>query len=762
VVQRQAEQGRRSGQALAPEVEAVVEDLSLEPLALPEGVVGVLHGQIRQPGPLREAAGRVESGQLADQHPHGPAVGNDVVHGEEERVLGPADLHQQRVEQRSGLQVERTQGLGFQEVARGGLPEALRQTREVGHRQQPGARRIDHLDRPAVVDREAGAEALLAGGQGVDRPRQGGGVEGPGEVRHGPHVVGRRPRLELLDEPEALLGEGERQAGGGGARQQGRGLAGGLGAQQSGEARRQLGDGRRVEQPAQRDLDAEHGAQPRDRLDGDQRAASQLEEVFVASHAIRPEDLAPDRGQGLLHRIARCGGLLHRPLGPQVALGEGAAVHLPHRGERKLGEELEDRRDHVRGQALGQEGTDAGEPGRGVGDRPADGQEGGEPLAAGQVVAHRHGRVADLRVRGERSFDLAGLDAEAADLDLVVHPAEKAERSVQPPGGAVAGAVEALPGLAGERIGDEALGREVRPVQVATGQAVASGDQLSGDARGHRSEGGVHDVDPRAGDRLPDGERHPGLDRWTDDVRGGVGGVLGRPVVVAQPHPGLDLQDALSGLGEEHVAADREDLHPAQDLRPGGRDLVEVAWRDLHGGDAVPLDDAPQLVVGEQPRRRHDQAAPVEQGAPDLQGRGVERDRRVFQEDLVGRVLAEHQASDAAVLDADRLGLAGGAGGEHHVGEPRRDLRGRLRALAADRLRLSGEAEGAGARKRQIREPRRLGQDQRHARLLHHQGQALARIVEVERHVGAAGFENGEEDEDAVQRALQRHADQGF
>ena len=86
------------------------------------------------------------------------------------------------------------------------------------------------------------------------------------------------------------------------------------------------------------------------------------------------------------------------------------------------------------------------------------GEVGDQAAVVGAVLAgHDHG-LADGRVRRERRLDLAQLDAEAADLDLVVDPAEALERAVGPPAGEVAGAVEPRARLAGERVGDEPLG----------------------------------------------------------------------------------------------------------------------------------------------------------------------------------------------------------------------------------------------------------------------------------------------------------------
>ena len=83
---------------------------------------------------------------------------------------------------------------------------------------------------------------------------------------------------------------------------------------------------------------------------------------------------------------------------------------------------------------------------------------------------------------GERRLDLAELDAEAADLHLVVDAAEELEGAVRQPAREVARAVEPRAGPcreAGERIGHEALGGQVRPPEVAARQPVAAEEQLA-------------------------------------------------------------------------------------------------------------------------------------------------------------------------------------------------------------------------------------------------------------------------------------------
>src|ERR1044071_1350863 len=107
---------------------------------------------------------------------------------------------------------------------------------------------------------------------------------------------------------------------------------------------------------------------------------------------------------------------------------------------------------------------------------------------------------------GEGGLALAGLDAEAAELDLVVEAAEELEVAVGAPADQVAGAVEAAVGVGAERVGDELLGRRGGVVEVAAGDAVAAGVELAGDADRHRPPVAVEDVGGGVGDRAADGD----------------------------------------------------------------------------------------------------------------------------------------------------------------------------------------------------------------------------------------------------------------
>ncbi|WP_352231519.1 hypothetical protein, partial [Actinomadura sp. NBRC 104425] len=86
----------------------------------------------------------------------------------------------------------------------------------------------------------------------------------------------------------------------------------------------------------------------------------------------------------------------------------------------------------------------------------------------------------------QSGFDLAGLDPEPADLDLVVGPAREHQLPVRRPSGQVAGAVHAL--ARAERAGHEPLTRQTRPADIPARQPGTRDVQLTHNAHGRRCE----------------------------------------------------------------------------------------------------------------------------------------------------------------------------------------------------------------------------------------------------------------------------------
>ena len=158
-------------------------------------------------------------------------------------------------------------------------------------------------------------------------------------------------------------------------------------------------------------------AHDRDEARRQQRMPAEIdEEIGLQRQARRPQHALggiEQRGfrgvarRLLLARSARRGqrrGLQHPPI-------DLAGDHPRQRADR-----LEMRRHHIGRQLLAQRRTQHGPVDRDAG---LGHDEGDETLDL-VIRPHHHGRLVDARLLGELGFDLAELDAEAADLDLVV------------------------------------------------------------------------------------------------------------------------------------------------------------------------------------------------------------------------------------------------------------------------------------------------------------------------------------------------------
>lgn len=179
----------------------------------------------------------------------------------------------------------------------------------------------------------------------------------------------------------------------------------------------------------------------------EQGVAAQGEEVVA--------DADPGHAEGLRERLAqgplavRARGAAAGRRGP-VGGGQGPPVGLAVGGQRQRVEAYEGGGDHVGGQGGGEVGAQLGRvrSGRAVG---RDGVRDEAPVA-GPVLADDGAGRRHAGQGGEHGLDLAGFDAEAAELDLVVHAGDVDEFTVPAarsaaggPADQVAGAVHPAP-----------------------------------------------------------------------------------------------------------------------------------------------------------------------------------------------------------------------------------------------------------------------------------------------------------------------------
>ncbi len=198
----QVQQGGRAPQRLGPLVQLGLHPRAVQRLALPERVVGVLHGQRLQL--LRTLL--VGGQQLTLEDLQGPAITGDVMEGQLEPVLLLGDPVEARAQHRAGGEVERPPGVGPDQPL-GRLPVGGLQ-----HRAGQLARGQQPLDRLAADLREDGEEHLVPGRDRAQRGQQPLGPQRAGETQRHRHVVGRAAVQPAVQEPQPLLTVGERAA----------------------------------------------------------------------------------------------------------------------------------------------------------------------------------------------------------------------------------------------------------------------------------------------------------------------------------------------------------------------------------------------------------------------------------------------------------------------------------------------------------------------------------------------------------------------
>ncbi|GCB53240.1 hypothetical protein SNL152K_10597 [Streptomyces sp. NL15-2K] len=210
-----------AGQLVPPELQLlVVLGAVPHPFPLPYRVVGVLHGQQRQFGPLAVQRGRVGGADLAREDAEGPAVADDVVHRQQKDVLLRAEARQEYAEERSGAQIEGLQQTLPEELVGGAgrcgrvpvhdvvLTHGFRGGRQVDVHDGHFHRVVHDLDGTPVHLAEGRAERLVPPDHVRHGLPQGIRVERSRDPEGQPGVVLDTTRLELVDEPEPLLGEG--------------------------------------------------------------------------------------------------------------------------------------------------------------------------------------------------------------------------------------------------------------------------------------------------------------------------------------------------------------------------------------------------------------------------------------------------------------------------------------------------------------------------------------------------------------------------
>lgn len=645
------EQCRRVGQFPRPEGDLPIQFGAGEQLALPQRIIAIVDIERRQ-GVARTGIQRAE---LGEQHPHRPAIGDDMMDDEDRQMPLVGQPQQREAAQRRRAEIERPQRLRHR-ARLDGFGRGVRQIDDgEGHR----SGRLDMLGRDAVPLCELGPERRMAGQQRVQRVGEALQVDRTLDPEQQRHVVKRRPRHHPVGEPQPFLRERQRQRPRtriGMDERRPRGIARAEAVEPRGEA----GDGRCLEQRADRHGERVTIAQPRRHLRRDQRMAAQPEEVILAPdrrdaqqfrEQAGDEDFGRGDGRAAAARLVR-------------GIGQGARIELAVRGQRQRGQRQDRGRDHIVGQAGGDMRGQLRRIDPGIDHDIAEQAEQSARVGAGD-----HRRLRDRGVAAQHRLDLAGFDAVAADLHLPVDAAEERDLPVLTPCREVAGAIE----TAVVRF-DEPVRGQCRRAEIAGGEARAAdvqfADMADADARACR----IEDVERIIGQRPADRQRcHRGVEVGGDGIDAGVDARLRRAV---------DVDDRRAVQTGAQLVCERGGQGFAAEHQPGeagvrGRSVehgVEEGRHAVDVGDAVVGEECPEIGGGKGAQvGRDDDRGPAQQRQQQLADRDVEpdRDRRehaVARPDRIVILPRDVQVDERAMRHDHALRNAGRTRGEDDIG----------------------------------------------------------------------------------------------
>ncbi|EFQ41651.1 putative non-ribosomal peptide synthetase [Pseudomonas aeruginosa 39016] len=209
VVGRQLQDRMPLAELAAPVLQLALLLTGLQPAALPQGVIGVLDRQGRQAGLRASRIGTVETTEFFDQHVHRPAVGHDVMQGQQQHMPLLAQADQADPQQRPLAQVERLQRLALRLLAQAGFLLGLGQAAAIleGNLQRALQGRL----RQAVVGaaREHRTQGFMTLHQAGEGALQRLAIQRSVQAHRAGQVVGATLWLQVPEEPHALLGVGQ-------------------------------------------------------------------------------------------------------------------------------------------------------------------------------------------------------------------------------------------------------------------------------------------------------------------------------------------------------------------------------------------------------------------------------------------------------------------------------------------------------------------------------------------------------------------------
>ncbi len=358
-------------------------------------------------------------------------------------------------------------------------------------------------------------------------------------------------------------------------------------------------------------------------------------------------------------------------------------------------------------------------------------------------------------------LDVAQLDTEAAQLDLVVAAPQKLERAIGQASSHIARLVEPLRNAANRHIAESGMGL-LGVLEIADGKAVAANVQFARHAHGRKPVARVQNVELRVGDGLADGDR---CIRIVDPRDRGPDRGLGRPIHVPQ-FAAQRAQAARQPCGQRFAAA--QHLERLSFAKPRFDKHLPERWRCLQNGCATLLEtlDQPEPVLHFDPVGDH-HAATADQRQVEFQRGDVEGNGGDGKQCVVHRKagLLRHggeEVDERVVRNLHALGHAGRAGSEDDVGRSPRAMNPfleRCRIPGGNRLPLVIEPDRQNVITGKGGNPVTLADHGGDFGCLHGLPQACLGMILVERHIDVVGLHDRQQRHQHVYRAVECHGD---
>ncbi len=177
---------------------------------------------------------------------------------------------------------------------------------------------------------------------------------------------------------------------------------------------------------------------------------------------------------------------------------------------------------------------------------------------------------------------------------------------------------------------------EIGPAKVAARNPFAADVQFAHLARGHGALLGIEHVQVRVLNRTPNRHRaRLGVEGLWNGVGRSEGRGLGRPVSIDETSVRQRIERPPNVTHRQRFAAGEHLLGPGETGRILIDDRIEESGREPQGRHAITADHAAQSVRRRNPIRIEDATPPLQEGAPDLERRRIERERRGVQQHLL-------------------------------------------------------------------------------------------------------------------------------